>query len=317
MTNILNQYKTKKILVIGGNGFIGSNITKKIIESGSNVDILTKSRNKLNTKPSKIFVGDIKTYADIKKIIQNNYDIIFHCAGYSGQINTEQNPYMSFEQNVIGTINILENIRLFSPKTKLILMGSRLEYGKPKYLPVDENHATNPISQYAIDKLYTTNYALHYWSIYHTPVTILRLSNIYGPHPPLYFQNYNVINYFLDLAHKGKNLTIYDKGKQIRDYLYIDDLIQVMLLVGLNNNTNGKIFNIGFGKPMSFLSVVEQIAKIYNVKIIYNSWPKTYKQYETGDYISNISKITSHTHWHPLVGIEEGLYRCKQEYSNL
>jgi UDP-glucose 4-epimerase len=259
-------------------------------------------------------ICDISDYHEVEKVIKRKYDIIFHCAGYSGQINTQKEPYSSYVNNVVGTINVLENIRKYAPASKIVLIGSRLEYGKPQYIPVDENHPTNPTSQYGMDKLTAAHYALWYWKMYGIRVTILRLSNIYGPHKLFNFKLYNTLNYFIDRAYMGKKLIVYGKGTQLRDYLYIEDLIQIMLNVGLNREADGQIFNIGYGKPIKFIDAIQYIAKVFNVKVTRQQWPSGHEQYETGSYVSNIRKIISCTDWAPTTNFHKGILLCKESY---
>lgn len=308
--SVLHKYKNKSALVIGGTGFIGTCLSTKLATLGCDVSILSRS---IITQPLlyRHFKGDINDHNFLKKSLSRKVDIIFHCAGFSGVINSFRQPYSSFYNNVVATLKILESVRLNSPKSRLILIGSRLEYGKAIKLPVDETHPTNPFSLYGLDKLTISKYAMRYYTDYGIPVTILRPSNIYGPHQQFKFNRYNVINYMIDQAKLGKNLVIFGGGNQIRDYLFVDDYIDALLLSGLSSRAIGQIYNIGYGKPIKLKEMVTIIAKEFNVKIEYKSWPTDYKSFETGDFYSDNIKIYKHINWSPRITPEDDIKLCR------
>ena len=309
MSRFHRTYRNKKVLVIGGSGFIGSNLVQKFIDIGVDVSMFDK-KIRTSLKQYQPYPGDLRDFKSVENVIKQKFDLVFHCAGYSGQIPSQENPYQSFESNVVGTINLLESVRKYSGATKILLIGSRLEYGKPHYLPVDENHPTEPISFYGIDRLTSSMYALHYSKTYEMPVVIFRVSNAYGPHPAFHFTHYNVINSFIDSAIKKKALTIFGKGQQIRDYLYIDDLTEALLLAGANKRANSQIYNVGYGKPITFKKMLKIIAHRANVNIEHSPWPSSYRQLETGDYVTDIRKIRQHLHWGPKISPEQGVELC-------
>lgn len=285
-----NLFKNKSFLILGGTGFIGTNLTNKLIKKRAKVTIL--SRHFKNTIPKSIFtIGDISNGKIIKPLIKQKFDVIVNCSGFSGEINCHTYPQISHDINFSAIKEIMDLIIRFSPLSKLILLGSRLEYGKAVYLPVDENHPTNPIGNYGKHKLKTTNYAINMSKNNNLKVTILRISNVFGINQTNKSKNYNIISNFINRAKNGQELLIYGDGKQLRDYIHIDKLTDIILQLSLSKKTNGEIYNLGSGKGISFESMVKKIAKKYNVNIRYREWPKLYKKYETGDFITNIKKI--------------------------
>lgn len=303
------EYKNKKVLVIGGTGFIGSNLVAHLGKLGCRLWAFTRSKRGF-FDGCYYCQGDIAESQEVGKIIKNKFDLIFHCAGFSGQTSSERKPFISFRNNVLGTINLLKSVKKYSNQTKIIFTNSRLEYGRAQYLPVDENHSTKPMSFYGIDKLLSTLYALQYFKIFKIPVVIFRISNVYGPHQNFHFSSYNVINYFIDLASRGQNLIIFGKGEQVRDYLYIDDLIEVLLLAGIKRKAEGQVYNVGWGRSIKFKQMIKIIASKTNVKIKYISWPSNYRKIETGSYISDIRKIKNHLGWYPKIKPEQGIELC-------
>ncbi len=302
MKRLHNYYRRKKVLVTGGSGFIGSHLTRRLINLGSQITVIDQIKPTIkNVQFKPISITNPKA---ISQIVGNHYDIIFHLAGKSGTVNFD--PIESFAINCLGAINLLEAIKKFSPKTKIIFSNSRQEYGKAKYLPVDENHPTLPTNHYGVQKLAITNYALFYHRQFQLNTVVLRTSNVFGPSIKIN-QNYNIINSWLASAKQGKNLTIFGQGKQLRDYLYIDDFITALIKIGSNYKANGEIINIGSGQGLSLIHLAKIIAKRFKVKVNHQPWPKDWQTAETGNYVTNISKAKKLLDWQPQISFQQGV----------
>lgn len=292
--------KNKKILVTGGLGFIGSNLVTKLEQIGANITIFDLEKG-----------DDIENSAKLEEMIKKKFDVIYHLAGFSGSNISNRNIPKSFRINTLATVTLFRLVLKHSPKTKVILSSSRLEYGQPQHLPVDEKHSTNPTSAYGLSKLATTQIALIYNKKYGLDVTIFRTSNVYGPHRKREFAGYNVINNFIDMAKEDKILTIYGDGNQERDYIYIDDLVDAFILaVKKPEISSGQIYNLGLGEGIKFKDMIWLILKsAKNGKAKFIPWPKSYKDVETGSYVSDISKIKQGLGFSPKVNFEEGIER--------
>lgn len=292
------NFKNKKILVTGGSGFIGVNLVDRLKTLGASVYIYD------------LALGyDIQNYRKLEEVLKKRFDIIFHLAGFSDSVESNKNIEKSFQLNTFATVNICQLLIKFSPQTKLILSSSRLEYGKPQYLPLDEEHPTNPISAYGLSKLIATQMALIYNKRNNLDVTIFRTSNVYGPHKREKFANYNIINHLIDRAIKSQPLTIYGNGNQERDYIYIDDLIEAFILASENQKISaGEIYNLGYGKGIKFKEMVNLILnKVGDGKAQFVPWPKPYHDVETGSYISDITKIQKQLGFTPKINFKEGI----------
>ena len=291
--------KGKKILVTGGSGFIGTNLQKKLKNQGVYIENFDKG-NGLNIENTK----------QLESFVKKKFDVIFHLAGASGSSESNRDPQKSFEINTFATVNLCEQILKYSPKTKLVISSSRLEYGKPLYLPVDEKHPTNPTSIYGLSKLASTQMALLYRKNHNLDVVIFRTSNVYGPHPQRSFSGYNIVNFFIDQAKEGKDLTIYGNGEQKRDYLYVDDLVEAFIHAATAKVPENPIFNLGLGKPIKFKDMAQIIISIVGRgKLKFVKWPKDFKEVETGDYVSAITKIKKELGFRPKIDFEEGIRR--------
>lgn len=297
--------KNKKILVTGGSGFIGSNLTAKLEQLGTDITIFDLGKG-----------DDIENSTKLEEIVKKKFDIIYHLAGFSGSNISNQNITKSFRINTFATTTLCRLVLKHSPKTKVILSGSRLEYGQPQYLPVDEKHPTNPTSAYGLSKLAATQMGLIYNKKYGLDVTIFRTSNVYGPHKNQEFAGYNVINNFIDMAKNDKILTIYGNGNQERDYIYIDELVDAFILAVKDPKiSSGQIYNLGFGKGIKFKEMIALILnKVGKGKIKHTKWPKSYEVVETGSYVSDISKIKKHLGFVPKISFEEGIVKTIKDF---
>jgi nucleoside-diphosphate-sugar epimerase len=310
----------KKALIIGGLGFIGKNLylhlTKKGIKAHilSNVSLEKKDPFIESFNLSNLIVGDILDQKLLDSII-SDYDYVFYLAALSGAAESLNRPVKDMNVNLNGVLNLLNSCKNYNPEIQIFFPSSRLVYGKPKYNPVDEKHSLNPESIYAIHKLTAEYYFLLYYKLYNLRVIIFRISNVYGPYQKPEQQSYGILNKFIYQSLKGENLTLYGDGKQRRDFLYIDDLLDLYEILLDNKNLAGNIYNIGYGSGISLHNIIINIKKVTpGLSYKFIPWPVTEKKIETGDYVSDISLIKKHTHWQPKIGFEEGITRTMKFY---
>lgn len=293
------NFRGKKILVTGGSGFIGTNLIKKLISLGASVTNFDLANGQ-----------NVENENQLAAFIKKKYDIIYHLAGFSGSTESNKERLKSFRVNTLATVNLCQLILKYSPKTKIIISSSRLEYGKPQHLPVDENHPTIPVSCYGLSKLAATQMVLILHKINNLDVTIFRTSNVYGPHTDTKFAGYNIINHFIDLAQRGKTLTIFGDGTQKRDYLFIDDFVNAFILAATQPESWGQIYNLGAGVGIEFKEMVALIVKkVGKGQIEFIKWPKDFKEVETGDYITDFAKIKKELGFVPKIDFEQGIQK--------
>ncbi len=311
-----------KVLIIGGLGFIGKNLYENLINSGyTNVDILSfESLNNedpfYNIFKNRLFIGSIEDSALLDKLIPN-YDVVFSLAGISGASRSFEDPVNNIKINLIGHINILQACSKSNKRIKVIFPSSRLVYGKPNYIPVDENHPINPQSIYAVNKYAVEQYYLQYSGLYNIDAVVLRISNPFGPNQSFKNQNYGILNNFIFKALKNEPVNIYGDGFQKRDFLYIKDLTNLLVECITNSNVNGKVFNVGATNTIKLIESAKMIKKFVPELVIKNvPWPEIDKKIETGDYLSDISKIKNATGWSPKYSLDIGLKETIDFYKN-
>lgn len=310
----------EKIIIIGGLGFIGKNLYNRLVKDGYSVKILTDRIAETDDgfltddAVKNVIVGNILDRAFITQAL-TGYHVIYSLAGNSGAADSIKDPYKDLDTNLKGHLNILEACRENNPKAQLIFPSSRLVYGKPEYNPVDEHHPLNPESIYAIHKLTTEQYYLLYTRLYGINCIIYRISNPFGPYQRFGSNHYGILNWFIHNATCGKEIEIYGDGSQKRDFIHIDDVVNLFVQSIGDKRLFGKIFNVGYGAGISIREAAEVISKYCKgTKTEFKPWPEIDKKIETGDYISDIQALKNEIGWQPLVNFEDGVRQTIKFY---
>lgn len=317
-----SDYNRKNVLITGGLGFIGSNLAIKLVEHGANVTLVDSlipeyGGNRFNVDgikdKVKINISDVRDGHSMNYLVKGQ-DYLFNLAGTLSHIDSMKDPYTDLEINCRSQLSILESCRKFNPEIKIIFSGTRGQYGKAEYLPVDEKHPQNPIDVNGINNAAGEMYHLLYHKTYGIRAVSLRLSNSYGPRHQMRHHRQGIINWFIRLAIEDEAINIYGDGTQIRDTNFVDDVVEALLLAGLSDEANGDVFNLG-GFPTNLVDVVKLIIKIAkrgNFQLV--DYPSDLKRIEIGDYTANYSKISTALGWRPIVGLEEGLEKTVAFY---
>jgi nucleoside-diphosphate-sugar epimerase len=314
-------YSGKSVLVTGGLGFIGLNISRRLLELGANVTVLdnfmpteiSKQLSEFLTR-IKVAIADIRDEEKVERVVRDQ-EVIFNLAGKSGAADSNKTPLNDLDINCRGQLNVLEACRVFNPGAAIVFPSSRLVYGKPLYLPVDEKHPLAPESIYAAHKLAVESYHLIYGRLYGLKATVLRISNPYGPFQAGEGRAYGIANSFIQAAVSGRPITLFGDGSQRRDYLYIDDLVEALLRAAYVPESRGRTYNIGDGQGTSLLELAEMaVLEAGRGDIVRVPWPEEFRAIETGDYLSDISLARSELGWSPSTGIREGIERTVVSY---
>ncbi len=316
-------YENKNVLITGGLGFIGSNLARKLLGLGASISIIDNLHplyggNLFNVEDVKeklnVVVDDIRNTEAITPLIEKA-DLIFHLAAQVSYIDSLNIPFEDLDLNARATLNILETCRKFNLSAKIIFSSSRMVYGKVETSLVTEQCETNPLSLYGIHKLTSEKYLLMYYKDFGIPSTILRLTNPYGPRQQIKHSKYSLIGWFIRQAMENKTIKIYGEGQQLRDYIYVDDIVDAMILSAMSSKSAGEVINIGSGKSTKFRDMVQSIINcVNNGKMEFIPWPENYEKIETGDITVDISKLQELTTWKPNVTLEEGIHLTYEYY---
>lgn len=305
-----------KVLVFGGLGFMGINLVHRLWKEENDVTIFSNMPAKGNLKSLgiEVIVGDIRNRDDVNLAVLGQ-DVIFNLAGRSGQVDSLKNPILDLEVNCNGLLNVLESVKEKNPEAKVIFPGSRLQFGRPKYIPVDERHPMEPTSIYGLQKLLGEKYHLLYHKVHMLKTFVLRFSNPYGPHQKDGTVAYNFFNLFIDKAMNGETLTVFGEGDQLRDYIYIDDLVDSLLAAAKLDNFDEAVLNIGSGVGTRFSDMAKTVVEIVgkgNVEHV--PWPTEFSTVETGAYVTDITKAKKTLNWEPRTNISDGIKKTVDFY---
>lgn len=293
-----------KVLITGGAGFIGSHIANLLIKKNYDVVILDNlSHGKLENIDSKakFYKVDIrsKEIADIFSKERPHY--VIHEAAQINVNTSIENPIEDAEINILGTINLLEACKKYSVK-KVIFPASAAIFGEPEYLPIDEKHPLKMISPYGVTKHTVEHYLYMYYKLYGIEYVSLRCSNVYGPRQDTSGEG-GVISIFCNKIINNERPIIYGNGEQVRDYIYIEDLVRANLMV-LEKNIIG-IYNLCTNTKTTVNSLVDIINKYLGK----NTEP-IYEDFRVGDITESrmsYDKIYNEIGWKPLYDINEGI----------
>ncbi len=321
--DIEKAFNKKKVLITGGLGFIGSTLAHRLVRLGADVLIVDSllpdyggnlfNINDIKDKV-KINIADVRDESGMNHIVKGQ-DFMFNLAGTLSHIDSMIDPYTDLEINCRSQLFILEACRKNNPGLKIVFSGTRGQYGKAQYLPVDEKHPMCPTDVNGINNMAGEWYHILYNNVYGIRATSLRLTNTFGPRHQMKHAKQGFLNWFVRMAIEGKEVPIYGDGRQKRDFNYVDDVVDALILAASTDKTNGEVYNIGTGEPISVLDTLKAIIKIArrgSYKLI--PFPEDKKKIEIGDYYADYSKFSGVTGWKPKTGFEEGLKKTIEYY---
>lgn len=302
-----------KILVTGGAGFIGSHVSRLLLKVGHQVVVLDNLKTGHKTavpKGAKLVVGDISDPQKTKLALKGT-DAVIHLAGLIVVPESVKYPGKYFQNNVLGTVNLLESMKDTGVK-KIIFSSSACVYGAAKKLPITEDAPLAPDNPYGATKASIEAFIQSYHAIYGFDATILRYFNPYGP-GELHEPETHAIPNFIKATLTKNPMPLYWKGQQIRDFIYIEDLarahIDVLKLSGFN------IFNLGTETGIQVKDVVREIFKIVGYKVPINDLGA-----RPGDVHASYAsskKLQKAIGWQAKTSLTEGLTRTIEYYKNL
>jgi UDP-glucose 4-epimerase len=322
------SYQGLRVLVLGGTGFIGWNLVRRLCQAGAEVTALDRRQLPNPNEPQswgleptdrkpQVVVADLNDPQAVRQSIVGQ-QVIWNVAGRSGALSSNRQPLADLEANCRGVLHVLEACRQENPEARLVFPGSRLQYGPPQYLPVDDMHPMEPVCIYGVHKLTGEKYHQLYHHLYGLPTTVLRISNPYGPSPLDGQKAYNIVNHFVRQAMHDGPLRIFGDGKQLRDYVYIADLVDIMLLAGIHPGAIGQAFNVGGGQPVAFMEMAQAIIEeVGGGRIEQVPWPTEHEAVETGDFFFDIEPISQALGWRPRTDLREGIQRTAHNLRNL
>lgn len=302
---------------------IGSTIAHQAVQAGARVTILDAmlppyGGNLFNlegiSKAINFVKGDIRDGALVKSLVREA-DLIYNLAGQVSYVDSNTDPLLDLDINCKGHLQVLEACREVKARARLVFASSRFVYGRIDYNPVDEGHPFNCLSIYGIHKLAGEKYYRFYHEAYGLETVSVRIANPYGPRQQMKHSKYGIVNWFIRLALEGKPLTIYGEGRQGRDYIFVEDLAEAMLALGQAPGVSGQVYNLGSATSTPFIEMARLVAEaVPGTEVQQVEWPADRYFVETGDYLSDIGRISGAIGWRPRTPLTEGITRTVDYY---
>jgi UDP-glucose 4-epimerase len=322
----VTAYRDRAVLVVGGFGFIGLHLTRELVRLGGRVTVVTPSLQRHGAEAADAAQLGVRTIeADLRDATLmgsavRGQEIVFNLAGQSGAVRSMEDPWTDLDINCRGNLVLLEALRRENPSAKLVFVSSRLAYGRTSVpvessIGVSEDHAVDPTCVHAVHKLAVEQYLKLYATLYGLRFATARLTNPYGPGQPRERTAYGVVNRLIHLAMADDALPIYGDGRQLRDYIYIDDAVQALLTLGAEPGCDGRMYNVGSGVGTPLIEMARTIASIVGRgRVTLVPWPPLAELIETGDFVADVRKIRRDAGWAPQITLTEGLDRTVAFY---
>lgn len=318
------NFNGTKVLITGGCGFIGSNLARRLLKEGANVTLVD------SLLPS--YGGNLANIADIREQLWLNItdvrdthamnylldgqELLFNLAGQTSHLDSMTDPAADLEINSQAQLSILEAVRRTNPSLRIVFASTRQIYGRPQYLPVDESHPIEPVDVNGINKWAGESFHTLYSRVYGVPTTCLRLTNTYGPAMRVRDARQTFLGVWLRNLLTGTPIDVFGDGKQLRDFNYVDDVVEAMLLAATTDAAVGAVINLGSNETIGLADLAAMLVDTYGSgewRIV--PFPAERKAIDIGDYYGDWSKARNDLGWSPHVALREGLRRSLDYYA--
>jgi UDP-glucose 4-epimerase len=314
-------YQERAALVLGGLGFIGVNLSRRLLGLGARVTVVTRQRAAhapeaadLGAAGAAVVEADIRDLDAMRRIVRDA-EVVFNLAARSGAVRSVEDPLADLDVNGRGSLVVLEALRAENPNAHLVFVGSRLEYGRVGADPVLETSEADPLCAHAVHKLMVEQYLRVYGRLFGLKSAVARVTNPFGPGQPPSTTDYGIVNRMIHLALNDRPLTVYGEGRQRRDYIFIDDVVTALVRLGEHASSDAPMYNVGTGVGTAFIDMARAIIAIAGGgRIELAAWPALAEKIETGDFVADISRIEQRLGWRPAVSLEDGLQRTVSFY---
>ncbi len=314
----------RRVLVTGGAGFLGSALARRLVGLGARVTVIDAmlpdmggNLFNLDGVLDRIHLvqGDVRDEALVRREVAAA-EVVFNLAGQISHLDSMENPRHDLEINCASQLSILEACRKDNPAVRIVFAATRQQYGRPQVLPIDERHPLLPLDVNGINKIAGEAYHLLYGKVYGLKASSLRLTNCYGPGQLIRHARQGFVGWFVRLALEGKPIDLFGDGSQMRDFTYVDDVVEAFLLAGHSDAAVGEAFNVGGDRPYSlkeFAGLLREAAG-GTCEVRTRPFPEERRRIDIGDAYLSSDKIRARLGWAPRVPLREGLARTVAYY---
>jgi len=312
-----------KILITGGLGFIGSNLARRLVCEGHEITLLDSlipqyGGNLANVSDFRenvlVNISDVRDpYATLELL--KGIDIVFNLAGQTSHADSMTDPFTDLDINAKAQLSLLEAVRQVCPEAVVVFASTRQIYGRPQYLPVDEDHPIRPVDVNGVNKVAGEQFHLLYHDVYGIRTTALRLTNTYGPGMRVRDARQTFLGIWIRNLLQGNPILVFGDGKQLRDFNYVDDVVDALVKAAQSPSCYGRAFNLGSPDVIDLATLAQRLCSLR----ANSSWelvpfPPERKVIDIGDYYSNHALASQLVGWQPSVCLDDGLQRTLDYY---
>lgn len=318
-----DHFRGKRVLITGGLGFIGANLAHRLVETGAEITLVDSLVPEYGGNPKNIAgienrvtvnIADVRDPHSMRVLIEGR-DYLFNLAGQTSHLDSMTNPFVDLEINCRAQLSILEACRHHNRDISVVFASTRQIYGKPDYLPVDELHLVRPVDVNGINKMAGEWYHILYNNVYGIRASALRLTNTYGPRMRIKDARQTFLGIWIKLLLTGQPFEVWG-GEQKRDFTYVDDAVDALILAAIHEQAAGQVFNIGGDAVIDLneLGAMLVAANDGEGEFTTREFPPDRKRIDIGDYYADDGRIRELLGWKPEVSMPEGLRRTIDFY---
>lgn len=316
------EFEHAKVLVTGGLGFIGSNLARRLVELRAEVTLVDSIVPEYGGNPFnlseigdrvRLNVSDVRDPYSLAHLVADQ-DFVFNLAGQTSHLDSMEDPHTDLEMNCKAQLSILEACRRVNPDVRLVFASTRQVYGKPDSLPVNEAHPVRPVDVNGINKAAGEAYHLLYDRVYGIRSHVLRLTNTYGPRMRVKDARQTFLGVWIRELVEGRPFEVWG-GSQLRDFTYVDDVSEALLLTALHTGSETNLFNVGGCEVVTLRGLAEILIDVNGSgEFAVKEFPAERKRIDIGDYYADGSLIEKELGWKPVIGLREGLAQTLSFY---
>ena len=313
-----------KALITGGLGFIGSNLAKRLVADGHAVTLVDSlipeyGGNLFNVDDIKdrltINISDIRDPYSTRTLLKG-VDVVFNLAGQTSHADSMVDPFTDLDINAKSQLSLLEAVRDVCPDAVVVFASTRQIYGKPLSLPVSESHPIRPVDVNGVNKVAGEQYHLLYHDVYGIRAVCLRLTNTYGPRMRIKDARQTFLGIWINKLLSGQAFQVFGDGQQLRDFNYVDDVVEALILASQTEQCYGKALNLGGTEVISLSQLATLLCSLGTT---HSGWqlspfPPDRKAIDIGDYYSNFQLAEDLLSWYPRVHLSSGLAHTLEYY---
>lgn len=319
------DYNGANVIITGGLGFIGSNLAHALVKMGANLTLVDSLVPQYGGSPLnirgieskvRVNISDIRDVHGIRWLLRGQ-DYLFNLAGQTSHMDSMRDPFTDLDINCKSQLALLECLKEVNPGISVVFASTRQLYGRPQYLPVDEKHPVNPTDVNGINKMAGESYHILYNNVYGIRTAVLRMTNTIGPRMRIRDARQTFVGIWIRNILENCPVEVWG-GQQLRDFTYIDDCVEALLLAAASPKAAGQIYNLGGTETVSLENLAKLLIETAGCgEYVIREFPEERRKIDIGDYYSDASKIARELSWRPKTSVQKSLEKTLEYFRPL